>query len=91
VVTAALDVGASNRESFQFEVGVGTTPDAPTVVNRFRTQTGTEDGVFPVAIPATVSLGAGSRTVYLLARYVSGTASALTVSNARLNVLVIPD
>ncbi|MSQ14198.1 MAG: collagen-like protein [Dehalococcoidia bacterium] len=91
VVTGALDVSASNRESFQFEVGVGTTPDAPTVVNRFRSQTSTEDGIFPVSIPATVSLGAGSRTVYLLARYVSGTASALTVTNGRLNVLVVPD
>lgn len=91
VVTAALDVGASNREFFQFEVGVGTTTDAPTVVNRFRTQTGTEDGSFPLAIPATLSLGAGSHTVRLLARYVTGSAGGLTVSNARLNVLVVPD
>lgn len=91
VATAELDLSASNRETFRFEVGIGTTPDAPTFANTFRAQTGTEDASFLVPTQATVSLGAGSRTVFLLARYVTGTAGGLTVSNARLNVLVIPD
>jgi len=91
VVTGALDANASNRETFQFEVGVGTTPDGPTVQNVFHSQTGTEDGSFPMVVPATLSLGAGSHTVRLLARYVTGSASGITVKNARLNVLVVPD